>query len=136
MPESFQIQLKAFENIKDGIASTVKQKEKQDQADFENFKQERYDKIYSHELAHQRAGGHLAGGINIIKDSNGVATSGFVPIKLPGLNKANPEKTIQEAQIAFNAAMAPGDPSSQDYAVAAKAQGIMGQAKVALDKKS
>lgn len=89
---------------------------------------QRYNEIYAHELAHQRAGGHLAGGIVIEKDANGIPIGGHVPIRMPSLNKANPEKTIQDADTVIRSAMAPSDPSDQDYKVANQARMIKSQA--------
>ena len=80
---------------------------------------QRYNEIYSHELAHQRAGGSLAGGI---------PTGGHVPIKMPALDKNNPEKTIKDANTVISSAMAPSDPSDQDYRVANQARSIKSQA--------
>ncbi len=89
---------------------------------------ERYSEIYSHELAHQRAGGHLAGGIVIERDANGIPVGGHVPIKMPALDKNNPDKTIKDANTVINSAMAPSDPSAQDYKVANQARSIKSQA--------
>lgn len=100
---------------------------------FRNLEQqairERYNEIYAHELAHKNAAGSLAGPIVIEKDSNGVPIGGHVSIKMPVLDKNNPEKTIEQANTVIKAAMAPSDPSGQDYKVAAQAEGIKAQAK-------
>jgi len=90
---------------------------------------EQYNKIYAHELAHKMAGGDLAGEIVIEKDSEGVPIAGHVDIQMPTLDKNNPEKTIQDAQTVINSAMAPSDPSDQDYKVASEARSILNQAK-------
>lgn len=89
---------------------------------------QRYNEIYSHELAHQRAGGSLAGGIVIERDSNGIPIGGHVPIKMPSLDKNNPDKTIKDANTVISSAMAPSDPSDQDYNVANQARMIKSQA--------
>lgn len=89
---------------------------------------QRYNEIYSHELAHQRAGGHLAGGIIIEKDANGIPIGGHVPIKMPTFQKSNPDKTIQDANTVIRSAMAPADPSDQDFKVANQARMIKSQA--------
>jgi hypothetical protein len=103
---------------------------------FELLKQAAFNKIYQHELAHQQAGGSQAGNININYDGNGVAQSGHVNISFPkAVNKANPGESKKQAQVAYNAAMAPGDPSGQDMAVASMAQSIIGQAEMAMNKK-
>lgn len=88
-----------------------------------------YDEIYAHELAHKQAGGSLAGPIVIEKNSEGIPVGGHVSIKMPVLNKENPEETIAQADTVIKSAMAPSDPSAQDYRVAAQAKSIKSQAK-------
>ena len=85
---------------------------------------QRYNEIYNHELAHKRAGGALAGGIVIEKDENGIPIGGYVPIKMPSLDKNNPDKTIKDANTVINSALAPSDPSGQDLKVAGEARKI------------
>lgn len=87
-----------------------------------------YNEIYAHEMAHKSAGGALAGSIVIEKNSDGIPVGGHVAIKMPSLNPDNPQQTIDEANIVIRSAMAPGDPSPQDYKVAAKARQIKAQA--------
>lgn len=87
-----------------------------------------YDEIYSHELAHKLAGGHLAGAIVIEKNSEGIPFAGHVDIKMPKLNPQNPKQTINDADTVIRAAMAPADPSGQDYKVASQALQIKNQA--------
>lgn len=87
-----------------------------------------YNKIYSHELAHKRAGGSLAGGIVIEKNAQGIPVSGHVSIKMPTLNETNPDETIADAKTVINSALAPSDPSGQDLKVAAEARNILSQA--------
>lgn len=87
-----------------------------------------YDEIYAHELAHKMAGGALAGDIVIEKNSQGIPFAGHVAIKMPTLDKNNPEKTIQDADTVIRSALAPSDPSGQDYKVAAQARSIRSQA--------
>lgn len=104
---------------------------------FNDFKSESYNKVYSHELAHQQAGGSQAGSINIKYDSNGIAIGGHVSIQVPNsVNKALPEQTLKEAEIAYNAATAPGDLSAADNAIASMAQSIMGEAMQAQNSKN
>ena len=90
---------------------------------------QRYKEIYTHEKAHKNAAGSLGGSIVIEKNSQGIPTGGHVDIKMPALDKENPDKTIKHADIVIKAAMAPGDPSSQDYKVAAEAKAIRNKAK-------
>ena len=105
--------------------NNFKQAQSQSRQDMIN---QRYNEIYSHELAHKRAGGNLAGDIVIEKDANGVPIGGHVPIKMPTFQKANPDKTIQEANTVIRAALAPSDPSDQDYRVANQAHKVKAQA--------
>lgn len=87
-----------------------------------------YSEIYAHELAHKNAGGSLAGPIVIEKNSDGIPIGGHVSIKMPSLNKKNPKETIEQAETVIKSAMAPSDPSGQDYKVAAQARRIKTQA--------
>lgn len=87
-----------------------------------------YNHIYAHEMAHKTAGGSFAGNITIERNSEGIPVSGHVPIKMPVLNKANPQQTIDHANTVIRAALAPGDPSAQDYKVANQAERIKMQA--------
>lgn len=87
-----------------------------------------YNHIYAHEMAHKMAGGSFAGNISIERNSEGIPVSGHVPIKMPVLDKTNPQKTIDHANVVISAALAPGDPSAQDYRVANQAEQIKMQA--------
>ena len=53
---------------------------------------------------------------------------------MPSLNPKNPQKTIDDANTVIRAAMAPSDPSGQDYKVASKAQSLKMQAQAIKDK--
>lgn len=107
-----------------------KQKEQQKNA----LIKKNYDEIYAHELAHKSAGGSLAGSIVIERNSDGIPFAGHVDIKMPSLNPNNPDKTINDANTVIRSAMAPSDPSDQDYRVAAQAQSIKMQAQAVKDK--
>ena len=87
-----------------------------------------YNEIYAHELAHKSAGGNLAGPIVIERNPDGIPIGGHVSIKMPSLDKNNPQKTINDADTVIRSAMAPSDPSSQDYKVANQARMIKQQA--------
>ena len=104
------------------------QQKEQQKAQKDALIQKNYAQIYAHEKAHQNAGGALAGPIVIEKNEQGIPVGGHVSIKMPTLNTANPQKTINDANTVIRAAMAPSDPSGQDYAVASQAQGIKMQA--------
>ena len=104
------------------------QQAKQNHQQKQDLINKNYNEIYAHEMAHKSAGGALAGSIVIEKNSDGIPVGGHVAIKMPSLNPDNPQKTIDEANIVIRSAMAPGDPSPQDYKVAAKARQIKAQA--------
>ncbi len=110
-----------------------KQKEQQ-KAQKDALIKKNYDEIYAHELAHKSAGGALAGSIVIERNADGMPFAGHVDIKMPSLNPNNPQKTINDANKVIRSAMAPFDPSDQDYRVAAQAQSIKMQAQAIKDK--
>ena len=93
-----------------------------------------YNHIYNHELAHKNAGGQYAGAITIERNSEGIPVGGHVPIQMPTLDPKNPQHTIDHANTVIRAALAPSDPSSQDYKVANKAQQIKMQAQAIKSK--
>ena len=108
----------------------------QKKAAIEKENSARYAEVYHHEALHKSAAGSFGGAIVIEKDSNGLITGGHVPIQMPAMDKKNPEKTKNHAEIVFRAAMAPSDPSSQDYKVAAEAKNMISLANKAIyDKK-
>ena len=108
----------------------------QNSPNFIAFKQKRYNEIMSHEQAHKSAAGSLGGNIVIEKDKNGVAFAGHVPIKMPALDSTNPNKTIDHANTVIKAAMAPSDPSAQDFKVASAALSARFKAEQMLNKKN
>ncbi|EAH4640374.1 putative metalloprotease CJM1_0395 family protein [Campylobacter jejuni] len=79
--------------------------------------------VKAHEAAHQATGGGLAGAASFTytrgPDNQMYATAGEVPISMQKGN--TPEETIANARQIAAAAMAPADPSPQDYKVAANA---------------
>ncbi|EAI3940388.1 hypothetical protein F1Q43_01020 [Campylobacter coli] len=79
--------------------------------------------VKAHEAAHQAAGGGLAGAASFSytrgPDNQMYATAGEVPIRMQ--KGRTPEETIANARQVVTAAMAPADPSPQDYKVAANA---------------
>lgn len=81
-------------------------------------------KVRAHEAAHLAAGGGVVtGGANFSytrgPDGKMYAVGGEVPID--GSEASSPEATIQKARQIAAAAMAPADPSPQDYRVATSA---------------
>lgn len=92
------------------------------------FIKQRYNEIYAHEQEHKRAAGSFGGAIVIEKDGQGIPTGGHISIKMPVLDKSNPDETIKHADTVIKSAMAPSDPSKQDYKVAAEAKAIKNEA--------
>ena len=109
-----------FSNI--SLASELYQKQKQALID------KNYNEIYNHELAHKNAGGSFEGDIVIERNAEGIPVGGHVSIQMPVLDKNNPQRTIDHANTVIASAMAPSDPSEQDYKVANQARAIRQQA--------
>ena len=108
--------------------------EKQKEQQREALIKKNYDEIYAHEAAHKSAGGSLAGSIVIERNADGIPFAGHVDIKMPSLNPNNPDKTINDANTVIRSAMAPSDPSGQDYNGAAQAESIKMQAQAIKSK--
>ena len=94
-----------------------------------------YNEIYAHELAHKNTAGAYAGSIVIERNSEGIPVGGHVSIQMPKLDKNNPQRTIDHANVVIKSALAPKDPSSQDYKVANQAKTIKSQAEKFKNKK-
>ncbi len=81
--------------------------------------------VRSHEQAHKTIGGPYAGAISYETttgpDGKEYAVSGEVQIDASPIS-GNPEATIRKLDIVIRAALAPAEPSSQDFAVARAAQ--------------
>ncbi|RKO64331.1 hypothetical protein CKA54_06275 [Campylobacter sp. P255] len=92
--------------------------------------------VRAHEAAHQAAGGALAGaasfGYTRGPDNKMYAIEGEVPIRMQKGN--TPEETIANAMQVVAAAMAPADPSPQDYKVAANAMQMQNEARLEQSK--
>lgn len=116
------------------FSNPVEKQKEQQKAQKNALIKKNYDKIYAHELMHKSAGGSLAGSIVIEKNADGIPVSGHVGIKMPTLNPNDPQKTINDANTVIKSAMAPFDPSEQDYKVASKARSIKMQAQAIKDK--
>ncbi len=116
------------------FSNPVEKQKEQQKAQKNALIKKNYDKIYAHELMHKSAGGSLAGSIVIEKNADGIPVAGHVDIKMPSLNPNNPQKTIDDANTVINSAMAPFDPSEQDYKVASKAKSVKMQAQAIKDK--
>ena len=116
------------------FSNPIEKQKEQQKAQKDALIRKNYDQIYAHEAAHKAAGGSLTGSIVIEKNNDGIPVGGHVDIKMPALNPNNPQKTINDANTVIRAAMAPSDPSSQDYKVASKAESLRMQAQAIKNK--
>jgi len=88
-------------------------------------------KVKAHEMAHLAAAGPYARGVyfSYVRGPDGVLYAVAGEVKLDVSKVPNdPDATIKKAEIIERAALAPADPSPQDYAVAAKARAMKMQA--------
>lgn len=131
---------------KDGEKSSEKEKsdsasntQKLDPAEQQqvNQLQARDTTVRAHEAAHKAAGGGLAGSASFSyqkgPDGKMYAIGGEVPISFK--EGSTPQETIANARQVVAAAMAPANPSPQDYAVASSARMMEMQAQQELVKK-
>ena len=116
------------------FSNPIEKQKEQQKARKDALIKKNYDEIYAHELAHKTAGGSLAGNIVIEKNAEGIPIGGHVNIKMPSLNKNNPQKTIDDANTVIHSAMAPIDPSAQDFRVKAQAENIKMRAQAVKNK--
>jgi hypothetical protein len=81
------------------------------------------ERVIAHEMAHKAVGGQYAGAIRYSytrgPDGKLYITGGEVSIDVS--EEETPEETIRKMEIVKRAALAPSDPSPQDYAVAQRA---------------
>lgn len=93
--------------------------------------QQRDQEVRNHEQAHKTVGGPYAGAISYQTvtgpDGREYAVGGEVQIDVSPVPN-NPEATVRKMDVVVRAALAPAEPSSQDFAVARAAQGIRLQA--------
>jgi hypothetical protein len=128
--ESYRLELRHSEKSGDS-ASSKGNLDEAEQEQVEKLKQ-RDAEVRRHEQAHvAAASGHARGGAKFElekgPDGRSYAVSGHVEIdtsSIPG----NPEATYQKAQTLRRAALAPGDPSGADRAVASQAAAMAYQA--------
>lgn len=94
-------------------------------------------KVKQHEMQHQAAAGELYRGVSYTyqtgPDGNKYAVAGEVKIDIQEV-KDDPEATIIKMQKVKKAALAPSEPSQQDYAVARQAESIEQKAKKELQQ--
>ena len=100
--------------------------------------QARDREVRAHEAAHKNAAGHLArGGASFETekgpDGKNYAVGGEVSIDVSRVN-GDPQATLAKARTIRAAALAPAQPSSQDFAVAAKAGQLEAEARAELAK--
>ena len=98
----------------------------------------RDSEVRVHEAAHQGAGGGMTGAASFTyqqgPDGRMYAIGGEVSISVP--SGSTPQESIQNAKQAIAAAMAPSDPSGQDFAVASSAMVMLMKAEQQLAKES
>lgn len=105
-----------------GQSGELSEEQQKEVADLKKRDQE----VRQHEQAHLAASGNYAKGGAQFKyktgpDGNRYAVGGEVSIDASAVPD-DPEATIRKAQVVQRAALAPADPSSQDYKVAAEAK--------------
>lgn len=88
-------------------------------------------KVVAHEQAHRAAGGRYAGSVGYSytqgPDGKRYVTGGEVPIDVSP--ERTPEETVRKMRQVAAAALAPAEPSGQDYAVAARASAAEARAR-------
>ncbi len=93
--------------------------------------QQRDREVKAHELAHKAAGGrYVTGGSFTYQtgpDGGRYAIGGEVTIDSSG--GSTPDETLRKAELIRRAALAPADPSPQDYRVASQANMMAAQAR-------
>jgi len=93
--------------------------------------------VRQHERAHQAASGGLAGPASYSfqrgPDGRLYAVGGEVSIDTSAVS-GDPRATLEKAQLIIQAAMAPAEPSSQDYRVAASARAMAADARAQLQE--
>lgn len=116
-----------------GVAAAATELSDEQQAKVQELKQ-RDAEVRRHEQAHVRAGGTLAGvpSYEYVRGPDGrqYAVNGEVSIDTG--EAGTPEATIRKMELVIRAALAPGDPSAQDRAVAAEARQAKVQAEAEL----
>lgn len=94
--------------------------------------------VKTHEAAHQSAGGGMTGAASYTyqqgPDGRMYAIGGEVSISIP--SGTTPQESMRNAQQAIAAAMAPADPSGQDFAVASSAMVMLIKAQQQLLKET
>ncbi len=91
--------------------------------------------VRQHEMAHQAAGGGHTGAVSYTfergPDGRMYAVGGEVSIDTSAAG-GDPQATLEKAEAIIRAAMAPAEPSAQDYRVAASARAMAAEARAEL----
>ena len=91
--------------------------------------------VRQHEMAHKAAGAGITGGVSYSYESGPdgrmYAVGGEVSIDTSAVSD-DPRATLEKAEAIIRAAMAPAEPSSQDYRVAASARAMAAEARAEL----
>ena len=121
--EAKKEELKEVESKKD-IKSAASQELSLGEEQLVKDLEARDSEVRAHESAHQAAGGGMTGAASFTyqqgPDGKMYAIGGEVSISMKG--GSTPEETIANARQVATAAMAAGDPSPQDFAVASSAR--------------
>ncbi len=129
--ETTSVLLQAQEDETNGEGLTSEEQEVVD--DLQQTDQE----VRAHEQAHKSAAGPYAGAISYDTvtgpDGREYAVGGSVQIDVSPV-PGNPEATIQKAEIVERAALAPAQPSSEDFAIARAAQQLRQEAQQELSE--
>lgn len=107
-----------------GAQNAQGEKLSMDEERLRNQLQARDSEVKAHEAAHKAAGGGMAGAASYTyqrgPDGKMYAIGGEVSISIP--QASTPEEALKNARTIAAAAMAPANPSPQDFAVAASAR--------------
>jgi hypothetical protein len=116
---------------------SLEEQEKADAAKIQELK-DRDQEVRTHEQAHAAVGGQYAGApsyeFETGPDGNRYAVGGEVSIDVS--EEKDPEDTVSKMQVVRAAALAPAEPSTQDYKVAAEAAQKEQAARADIAKKS
>lgn len=95
-------------------------------------------KVIAHEMAHKTAGGQYAGAVRYQYTTGPDRQSYIVggEVSIDTSEAKTPEETVQKMEQVKRAALAPADPSPQDYSVASAADGIEQKARYEMMKAS
>ena len=98
----------------------------------------REQKVIAHEMAHKTAGGQYAGAVRY-RYATGPDRQSYIvggEVSIDTSEAKTPEETLQKMEQVKAAALAPADPSPQDYSVASTAETIEQKARYELMKAS